>query len=76
MNLISCSNCKQCNIKGKPSVMRGSKYCDEHNVKKIFVKSKFNIFTSIKDKLFDRRYDREQNKMKNTKGFRSSWFER
>jgi len=73
-NRISCLDCGRCNKKGKPSVTRLSKYCDENYVRKLQTKkSLFSFFTGIKDKFFNKRYDEEYNKM-NTKGFRPSWF--
>ena len=72
--LISCSVCKQCNTKGKPSVTRHSKYCYEH---RLGIKhSSFTFFTNIKDKIFNMRYDAKENKLKTQKGFRPSWWYR
>ena len=77
---ISCTECKSCNRKGKPSVMRGSAYCDSHRKKYTYqrkgifgwISKKF--FSRLNDKMFDRRYDKK--KGMNTKGFRQEWFAR
>ncbi len=77
MNRITCIECKQCNHKGKPSVSRFSKYCNEHYIRKTQVKkSFFNWLTSLKNSIYDKRaYDKDGNVKKlNTKGFRESWF--
>jgi len=78
MGRIDCVECRRCNRKGKPSVTRMSKYCDEHYVKRIQAKkSIFGFLTNIKNKFFDKRvtYD-EKGKVKEfkSKGFRKSWF--
>ena len=73
--MISCSECRQCNRKGKPSVLRGSKYCNEHI---ITVKRKSVLFKwvdNIKDKIMDKRLDKD-GKLTTSKGFRQSWWYR
>jgi hypothetical protein len=75
MNILSCRECRKCNRKGKPSVMRGSKYCDDHRIAK--ANKKIGFFTDFKNRLYDKRsrYDKE-GKLKEVKykGFRESWF--
>jgi len=71
---IKCYECGQCNRKGKPSVMRGSAYCDSH--RKFGVKTnRIGLFQRFKDFMFEKRYNdqRETEKLK-IKGFRPSWF--
>lgn len=70
-NRLSCLECKQCNRKGKPSVLRFSKYCDESYTKKL--PSKLSFFTNIKNKFFDKRFNEETGKL-DKRGFRDSWF--
>jgi hypothetical protein len=73
IELKPCFECRQCNHKGKPSVMRGSQYCDTHK-KQSKVKQK-----GILSRFVDRWISRNENK-KNpeqqppTKGFRPSFF--
>jgi len=80
MDRLPCSECKQCNRKGKPSVTRLSKYCDTHYKNRPRVKQKkgfFNFFTAAKDKFFDKRAKyNDEGKIEdlNTKGFRKDWF--
>lgn len=78
--LIACSDCRQCNHKGKPSVMRGSMYCDTHRVGKPVTKEQKGFFSRIKDRFFEKRTvkDKETDEIKEvlTKGFRESWFYR
>lgn len=78
MNRIACVECRQCNSKGKPSVMRFSKYCDNHYIHRVKVKkSIFGIFTKIKNKMMDKRVKYNEDgsiKEFNKKGFRDSWF--
>jgi len=78
MDRIACVECRQCNRKGKPSVLRFSKYCDDHHIYRVKTKKKkLAWFTDIKNKFVEKRteYD-DEGKMKdmNTKGFRNSWF--
>ena len=73
MNRISCVECRQCNRKGKPSVTRYSKYCDNHYIGLVKTKGKFAFFTRIKDRLFEKRFSDEKGDL-NTKGFRKGWF--
>ena len=73
MDRLPCNVCKQCNHKGKPSVTRFSKYCDNHYVKRVQTKKKLGFFTEVKNRFFDKRHDEKKNKL-NTKGFRESWF--
>jgi len=76
MQRISCLECKQCNRKGKPSVSRFSKLCDERYKKPVRVKTGlFDAIIKLKDKIFDKRYDANKNDL-NTKGFRKDWFMR
>ena len=72
MNRISCMDCRQCNRKGKPSVMRGSIYCDKHFVHRVQTKKKTGLFAGIRDRFMEKRYDPERGIKK--KGFRESWF--
>jgi hypothetical protein len=75
--VFRCTECKQCNTRGKPSVMRGSAFCDSHR-RFGEVVNRSGLFSRFKDFLFDRRaeYDDETGKLKdvNEKGFRPSWF--
>lgn len=78
-NIPRCSDCRQCNRKGKPSISRYSKYCKTHykTNNKTDKKQNIGVFTNIKNKLFDKRtkYDEEGNmKDLNQKGFRKIWF--
>lgn len=84
MNRILCKECRQCNRKGKPSVSRYSKYCNNHHINKIQIKkgnfkNLFNYLTKIKDKYLEKRTKinekGEVEKIK-TKGFREDWFYR
>ena len=77
MNRINCVKCRQCNRKGKPSVTRLSKYCNEHYTKeaRLSLLGRIKQFLSIKDKMADKRFDEETGKM-NTKSFRKDYFER
>ena len=74
--MIPCNQCHQCNTKGKPSVSRGSKYCDEHIISIKRNNSFLNIILNFKDKLFNKRFDEKTKSLKTTKGFRESWFYR
>jgi len=78
MDRLACNVCKQCNRKGKPSVTRLSKYCDEHYIKRVKTKrSIFGFLTKVKDKIYDRRIKyNEDGSIKdfNSKGFRKDWF--
>lgn len=80
---ISCRECRQCNRKGKPSVMRGSAYCDSH--RKYYTHKRKGLFGWISKKFFSKVKDRTYNKRIeynddgsvkefNKKGFRESWF--
>lgn len=71
--MIECKECKKCNRKGKPSVMRGSAYCDSHIIRGIRV-NRVGLFQRFKDLVFERRYDEKENKMRTNRGFRPSWF--
>ena len=71
--MIPCNECRQCNRKGRASVMKGSAYCDSH-IKSIRQVNRSGIFSSFKNFLFERRYDEKTNKLKTKKGFRDSWF--
>jgi len=73
MDRIACVECRKCNIKGKPSVTRLSKYCDEHYTYRVQVKKRFGLFMDIKNKFLDKRFDDKKKKL-NKKGFRESWF--
>ena len=76
----NCQIYKNCNRKGKPSVMKYSAYCDSNVInihKELFwetLKLRLNIFKKAKDFFFERRFDEKTNKL-NTKGFRKNWFE-
>ena len=76
MKMITCSQCGQCNRKGKPSVMKGSAFCDSH-VRSVRQVNRTGLFQRFKDFLYERRtrYD-EKGEMKEfkKKGFRESWF--
>lgn len=80
MNMIKCYECRACNIKGKPSVMKGSAYCDDHirgGVKHTQKEQRTGLFARFKGFLFDRRtrLDAEGNVREfKKKGFRESWF--
>lgn len=74
--MLSCHHCKQCNRKGKPSVMRGSAYCDTHR-KTIGQVNRSGLFHRFKDFLFDKRAkfdDKGRMKEFKKKGFRKDWF--
>ena len=76
MSIIKCCVCRQCNRKGKPSVSRGSAYCDSH-IKTISQVNRSGLFSRFKDFLNERRskYDKEGNlKEFKQKGFRMSYF--
>ena len=76
MERISCRECRQCNRKGRPSVTRLSKYCDNHYVYRVKTKGGLlKFFTGVKDRIFEKRLD-EKGQLKTTKGFRPSWFYR
>jgi len=75
MDRISCRDCGQCNRKGKPSVSRFSKYCDQHfgaghGIFKAVKSSGFIL--DLKARLFERRADKETGLK--SRGFRKSWF--
>ena len=78
--MIKCYECRSCNIKGKPSVMKGSAYCDSRikfGVKKTQKTQRIGIFDRFKNFLWDRRtkFDEKGNlKEFKKKGFRESWF--
>ena len=80
MERLACYKCGQCNKKGKPSVMRYSKYCDTHYTGRDITKTKkglFSIFTDVKNKFWDKRvqYNKDGTMKKlESKGFRKSWF--
>ena len=78
MERLECNQCRQCNRKGRPSVSRFSKYCDDNYIHRVeSKKGLFSWFTEVKNKFFERRakYDEEGNlKDLNKKGFRESWF--
>lgn len=80
INRISCVECHQCNRKGHPSVMRGSKYCDEHYTKQVRVSFFSGLFTRfidrVRDRIFEKRFDEKTGGLKSTKGFRKDWFTR
>jgi len=70
---IKCTECKQCNSRGKPSVMRNSAYCDSHIKVGIRV-NRSGLFRGFMDFLFNRHFDDKEGKLKTTKGFRSDYF--
>jgi len=72
-DLQPCSVCRQCNHIGKPSVMRGSAYCDSHKQQGRII-ARVGLFQRFKDRLFERYYDKKENQMKPSRGFRLSWF--
>ena len=73
MDRIVCSECRQCNHKGKPSVLRMSKYCNDHYIGTPVTKDALSFLTSLKDRFFNKRYS-EETKDVNKKGFRKIWF--
>lgn len=83
-NLIACNDCRQCNRKGRPSVMRGSAYCDSHVIKRIHRRkgifgfiSKIFFKEHVKNKYTEERTKYNEDgtiKSFNKKGFRESWF--
>ena len=79
-DLIACSDCQQCNRRGKPSVMRGSMYCDTHKRGRPVTKGQQGFLSRLKDRFFEKRTvkDKETQEIKEvrTKGFRESWFYR
>ena len=82
MDRITCIDCGQCNHKGKPSVMRGSMYCDTHyhQLGKIGwldrIKRFFGFKEQFKDKLVDKFYDKKKGEMNKIKGFRDDYIYR
>lgn len=70
---IKCGNCKQCNRKDKPSVMRYSAYCSSH-IRYGLKINRSGLFERFVDFIFNKRYDEKNNKLKTTKGFRPSYF--
>lgn len=70
--MIQCNECRQCNHRGKPSVMRESAYCDSHRINNKIIRTGF--FKSMKDKIFSLLYDEETNEFKNKGGFRPNRF--
>lgn len=49
--MVSCAECRQCNHKGKPSVMRGSAYCSSKRIdNRIF---RLSFFERIKNRIRD-----------------------
>lgn len=61
MSCKNCRNCKgKCNKKGYPSVMKGSKYCQEQQG--IITKDRINSYVGIKSIV---------NKIKKIRGFRN-----
>ena len=71
--LTPCSECRQCNHVGKPSVMRGSAYCDSNKRHGTKTVERIGLFQRFKDKLFSRNFDEKENQMKPIKGFRNNW---
>ena len=82
---VSCRECGSCNRKGRPSVMRGSMYCDKHIVRHTYAKTgilkwiseRFNFITRVRDKMYDKRIKYNEDgtvKSFNQKGFRQDWF--
>lgn len=67
-----CSDCRQCNRKGKPSVTRDSEYCRTHVVGN---KPSVGFFASIKKNILNRFKDKEGNQMP-VKGFRTNLLKR
>lgn len=75
-NRSSCRECRSCNRKGRPSVTRYSKYCDDHYRFKQ-KRSIFSFLFEIKTKYFGKRATYNDDgtlKELNTKGFRKIWF--
>ena len=83
MDLVACNVCRSCNRKDRPSVLRGSAYCDSHRVKHVhgrkglfgWISKKF--FSNLKDKMYDRRIKyNEDGSIRDFKhrGFREDWF--
>jgi hypothetical protein len=72
--LQPCSECRQCNHIGKPSVMRGSLYCDTHN-KHEKKPERAGILGRFIDRWISRHEDKKHPEMQPpTKGFRPSFF--
>ena len=71
---LNCLECRQCNRKGKPSVLKSSSYCDSHRIRNKISK-RIGLFATIKERLFNKRFDEIKNDFK-SKGFRKSWFMR
>jgi len=80
MERIACRECRQCNRKGKPSIARGSAYCDSHYIHRAKTKRGwFSFITDVKNKFMDKRTKYNEDgtiKEFNKKGFRESWFYR
>lgn len=72
MELVPCYICRSCNRKGKPSVMRGSAYCDSHYT--MGKTKRVGIFNKFKTFMFQRRWDEKEQTLKTKKGFRDSWW--
>lgn len=73
LDLKPCYECKQCNHIGKPSVMRGSAYCDSHKRHGTKAVERISLFQKFKDRLFTKNFDEKENQMKPIKGFRKHW---
>jgi hypothetical protein len=73
MELISCSNCNQCNHKGKPSVTRLSAYCDNHRIDNKIIRTGF--FKSFTERIFTILHPDNKSEIKKG-GFRISWYDR
>lgn len=71
--MIECHDCRQCNRKGRPSVMRNSGYCTSH-VREGIRSERSGLFQKLRDFITDRRFDEKTAKLKTNKGFRPSWF--
>ena len=80
---ITCRECGSCNHKGKPSVMRGSAYCDSH--RKYYTHKRLGLFgwiskkffSDIKNKFYGKRVKYNEDgtiKEFNKRGFRENWF--
>lgn len=65
MTNLDCRKCKKCNCKGKPSVTKGSMYCDKQ--RKLFKQERESIYARLKrlkKTLFQKRERQEKIELK------------
>lgn len=72
---VKCSECGKCNKKGKPSVTRGSSYCEKNQTNN----EATGFFHTVKENLLKRfqiKNDKNETIQKDVKGFRMSTLKR